>query len=389
VRPTVHFVTLSRSDYASLRPVMKAALADPALGTTIIAGGSHLLARHGRTIDQIRRDGLPVHAVAEFLAESDASPADLAAAYARATAAFVKIFSEDRPDYVFVLGDRWELLAVVTAASLLRLPVVHHSGGDITQGSADNQTRYALTCLSHLHLVALPEHRERLLRMGEEPWRVTTTGEPALTELADYARAVPDVHRRLGLNPGEPFVLATFHPTSFDPLPPEQQIDRFLEALDAVSDRIVLTAPNPDADSDVFLRKVKSWAAGRERVRFHESLGVEAYYASMNAARCMIGNSSSGLWEAPSFGLPVVNIGPRQQGRVHGENVVNAPLEVPAIAAAIARASDPAFRKRIAGAANPYVRPDTVALILGVLIAPRDPAALLAKRFVDPLSGPR
>jgi UDP-hydrolysing UDP-N-acetyl-D-glucosamine 2-epimerase len=387
--PAVHFVTLSRSDYASLRPVMKAAIADAALRTKIIAGGSHLLSRYGKTIEQIGKDGLPVQAVAEFLSDADTTPADLARAYSRAVDVFVRRFSEDRPDLVFVLGDRWELLAVVTAASLLRIPVAHHSGGDITQGSADNQTRYALTCLSHLHLVALPEHRERLLRMGEEPWRVTTTGEPALTELGEYSRAVPDVHRRLGLNPGEPFVLATFHPTSFDPLKPEEQIDRFLQALDAVPDRIVLTAPNPDADSDLFFRKSKAWASSRDRVRFHESLGVEAYYAAMNAARFMIGNSSSGLWEAPSFGLPVVNVGPRQQGRVHGENVVHAPLDLPAIAAAVARASDPAFRKRIAGGANPYVRSDTVALILGVLKSAPGPAVLLAKKFVDPLGGAR
>ncbi len=383
--PLVYFVTLSRSDYASLRPVVRAALADGAIDAKLIAGGSHLLARYGNTIEEIKKDGLAVHAVADFLAENDDTPAEFAHAYARAVAAFVRIFTAGHPDYVFVVGDRWEMLAVVSAASMLQIPVVHHSGGDITQGSADNQTRYALTCLSHLHLVALPQHRERLLAMGEEDWRVITTGEPALTELATYKQSVPDIHKALRLTPGEAFVLATFHPTSFDKLPPEKQIDTFLKALDSITDTIVLTAPNPDSASDLFYRKLQEYAAKHRHVRLRESLGSGQYYAAMAAAKYMIGNSSSGLWEAPSFALPVINIGPRQQGRVHGANVVNVPLDVADITAAIQQVSDPAFRKKLSAKDNPYVRPDTLELILSCLKQKYDKAELLAKRFVDPL----
>lgn len=381
--PSIHFVSLSRSDYASTRPVVRAALADKAIDVTFIVGGSHLLKRFGHTVEQIEGDGLPIHAKADFLHESDDRPAELAQSYARAVKAFTDIFTKTTPDFVFAVGDRWEMLAVASAASMLQIPIVHHSGGDITQGSADNQTRYAISCLAHLHLVALPEHRERLLRMGEESWRVTTTGEPALTELGTNARAVPDIHKHLGLKPDEPFVLATFHPTSFDKLSPEQQIDGFLEALDTITERIVLTAPNPDAASELFLRKLKAYAQAKPQVQLHDSLGT-AYYAAMAGARYMIGNSSSGLWEAPSFNLPVVNIGPRQQGRVHGDNVVNVPLDVSKITAAIARVTNPDFRAALGGA-NPYVRPDTLERILGCLKQPRDKAQLLAKRFVDPL----
>jgi UDP-hydrolysing UDP-N-acetyl-D-glucosamine 2-epimerase len=382
--PSVCFVTLSRSDYASLRPVALAALADPAIDMRLVAGGSHALARYGNTLEQIQTDGLPIHAVAAFLQESDDSPAQLAAAFARATAEFTRILTEQRPDYVFVIGDRWEMLAVVSVASTLQIPIVHHSGGDITQGSADNQTRYALTTLAHLHLTALPEHRERLLRMGEEEWRVTATGEPALTALADHAQASPDIHGRLGLQPGEPFVLATFHPTSFDTATPVQQVEMFLRALDGVAGAVVLTAPNPDAASELFFAKYRDYAAAHPRVRLFEALGAQNYYAAMASARYMIGNSSSGMWESASFRLPVVNIGPRQQGRVHGDNVVNCELDAQAIAAAIAKATDPAFRAGLDGR-NPYVQADTVALILDCLKHPWDRARLLAKRFVDPL----
>lgn len=383
--PVTTFVTLSRSDYASVRPIARAALADPAINARIVAGGSHLLSRHGNTIAQVYRDGLPVDAIADFMAETDDSPVEMAAAYGRAVTEFVRIFSCQAPDQVFVLGDRWEMLAVASAAAMLQIPIVHHSGGDITQGSADNQTRYALTALSHLHLVGLPEHRERLLRMGEESWRVVTTGEPALTTLAEYATAVPDVHARLGLEPGESFVLATFHPTFFDQASPEAQVNLFLKALDTVSGAIVLTAPNPDAASELFLRKYRAYAATRGHVRLHENLGTETYYAAMAQARFMIGNSSSGLWEAPSFRLPVVNLGPRQQGRVHSGNVVHSPMQLQAISDAIAQVTRPSFRAALNGE-NPYLIPDTLALILGCLKAPGDRAVLLAKRFVDPLS---
>ena len=381
----VCFVTLSRSDYASLRPVALAALIDPDIDMRLVAGGSHTLARYGHTLEDIRKDGLPIDAIADFLKEADDSCVDLATAQARAMAEFVRIFVQIQPDYVFLIGDRWEMLAVVLAASLLEIPIVHHSGGDITQGSADNQTRYALTTLSHLHLVALPKHRLRLLSMGEEAWRVTTTGEPALSMLQDYAAAVPDIRKNLGLNPGEPFVLATFHPTSFDTRPPPEQIEIFLQALNEIQGVIILTAPNPDAASELFLKRYREYSTAHSGLRVYESLGVGAYYAAMAEAQYMIGNSSSGMWESASFSLPVVNVGPRQLGRVHGDNVINTPLELPAIREAIAKAVDPAFRAGLSGE-NPYVSPNTVRQILDVLKQPWEKRQLLAKKFVDPLS---
>ncbi|MFW0778146.1 MAG: UDP-N-acetylglucosamine 2-epimerase [Rickettsiales bacterium] len=384
--PSVCFVTLSRSDYASLRPVVRAAMADSEIEVKLIAGGSHMLSRFGTTIEQIKKDGLDIHAAAEFLSEKDDSPEQLAAAYARAVSIFVELFTADQPDYVFVLGDRWEMLAVATAASMLQIPIVHHSGGDITQGSSDNQTRYALSCLSHLHLVALEDHRRRLLAMGEEAWRVMTVGEPALTELPTYAALAGDIYEELGLQKGEPFVLATFHPTSFDTLSTEAQIDGFLEVLDTISEPIILTAPNPDAESEIFLRKLTEYADKHAHVQLHESLGAVRYYAAMKHAKYMIGNSSSGLWEAPSFGLPVINIGPRQQGRAHGANVVNVPLVVKDVTAAIRQVSQPAFLEKLVDNTNPYVRADTLELILDALKKPRDKKALLAKKLMDPLN---
>lgn len=382
--PSIYFITLSRSDYASLRPVAVAALKDSSIDAKIIVGGSHLLARYGHTIVQIKKDGLPVHDTADFLSENDDSPQELAMAYAKAAAEFVRIFSQGKPDYIFIVGDRWEMLSVATAASLLQIPIVHHSGGDITQGSSDNQTRYAITSLAHLHLVALPQHHKRLLKMGEEGWRVFTTGEPALTHLTNYTDKAGSIHERLNLKPSTPFVLATFHPTSFDTLPAEKQIEVFLRALGGIKDHIIITAPNPDSGSEVFLKKLRAYADSHDHVQLFDSLGTENYYAAMAQAKYMIGNSSSGLWEAPSFNLPVINVGSRQQGRTHGDNVVNVSLDEIEIKAAIHKVTRPDFKAGLSGK-NPYVQENTLEDILNVLKKSYDKAELLAKRFVDPL----
>jgi UDP-hydrolysing UDP-N-acetyl-D-glucosamine 2-epimerase len=384
----IHFVTLSRSDYASLRPVALAALRDPGIDVKVIAGGSHCLERFGHTLRQVEADGYPRLETLPFLAESDSDESQLAAAYARAVDAFVATLSADPPDFLFLVGDRWEMLAPATAASLLRIPIAHHSGGDITQGSADNQTRYALTMLAHLHFTALPQHAERLLRMGEEPWRVIASGEPALTGLAAAPHRVPDLRKRLGLGAQEPFVLATFHPASFESLPPAGQIEVFLEALTGIDSALVLTAPNPDAGSGHFYARISAFANAHPRVHLVASLG-ELYYPAMASAEFMIGNSSSGIWEAPSFGLPVINLGRRQDERVRGANVVDVPLEKAAIARAIARVREPGFRASLSGKENPYVRPDTLEIILRGLKQERTRAAWLAKVFVDPLGKPQ
>lgn len=381
----VFFVTLSRSDYATLRPIALAALKDTALDTVLVAGGSHLLSRFGQTIDSIRADGFPDVRIVDFLHEDDDSDDDIAAAYARAVSGFVELLRTDRPDYVFIVGDRWEMIAVATAASMLRIPVAHHSGGDITQGSADNQTRYVLTTLSHLHFVALDDHKKRLIHMGEEESRITVVGEPALTGLRDVAAKVPDIRAELGLKADAPFVLATFHPTSYDALPPQGQIEIFLKALDMVADDIVLTAPNPDPSSGSFYEIMSSYARRHPRVHMFENLGRDRYYAAMASARFMIGNSSSGLWEAPSFRLPVVNIGNRQKGRLHGRNVVHAELNADSIQSAVAQVTQDSFRAALSDSDNPYVREDGVDIVLSVLKRPYAKTELLAKVFVDPL----
>lgn len=382
----IDLVTLHRSEFSALKPVWRAAHRADGIEARLVAGGSHLLARFGASIEAVRAAGRafgaePAAEIA-FLGDADDSDAQIAAAFARAAAAFAARFAAEPPDAVFLIGDRWEALAVACAASMARIPIIHHSGGDLTQGSADNQTRYAISQLAHRHLTALPEHAERLIAMGEEPWRVETVGEPSLAEIG----ASPDPRGEIGLAPGAPFALATFHPSSFDTLPPEAQIRCFIGALSALDLALVITAPNADAHGGAFHRALQAFAAETPRALMVENLGERLYHAAMAHADLMIGNSSSGIWEAPSFGLPVVNLGRRQEGRRRGANVVDAPLQSEAIAAAVATARSDAFRTAARGAPNPYARADCVERIRAALEDATPAETLLAKRLIDPLA---
>ena len=371
----VAIISLSRSDYASVKPVALAVQDDDDLEMMFVAGGSHCLNRFGNTIESIKDDGIAITHRVDFLDEDSDTVVDLATAQAKAVDAFTKIFIKDRPDIVFILGDRWEMTAAAIVASALRILICHHSGGDITQGSADNQTRYVLSTLSHLHCVALDQHKNRLLKMGEEDWRITVTGEPALTMLTDGQGE---------FDQQEPFVLATFHPTSYDDVSFENQIEFFISVLDLIESQIILTAPNPDQNSGEFYKRLKQFSETKPNIKLVESLGAQ-YYAAMSKAEMMIGNSSSGLWEAPSFALPVINIGKRQEDRIRGSNVIDIGYDIREAKDAIKRAKSSDFLNSLRDYENPYVKDDTIDLILGQLKTPVSSEKLLAKHFIDPI----
>lgn len=370
----IDFITLSRSDYAGICPLVKCALQEPDIESSIIAGGSHLLARFGRTIESIQEE-FQVDEVVDFLLEEDTS---IAKSYSQAVFAFTEVLQRRQPDLIFILGDRWELLAVASAASMLRIPIAHHSGGDITQGSMDNQIRYALSALAHIHFVALDEHAKRLTLIGEEDWRVVVSGEPALSHLADF---VPDdsIYSFLGLQRGEPYVLATFHPTSFDDVSYLEQIELYKNVLDALDLAVIITAPNPDSGNQIYFQRLKEFSEESSKIRFIVNLGEDRYYQAMRHAEFMLGNSSSGIWEAPSFALPVINIGRRQEDRYRCGNVIDVGFNVNDILNAVKMVQGDKFKNEL-NTKNPYVNNNTNQIIIhGVKNAPgRD--ALLNKK---------
>lgn len=377
------FVSLSRSDYTSLRTLIRDALAAKDFNVEVIAGGSHLLERFGRSIASFQEDQIPIFKIIDFLSESDDSEIDIARAAGKAYQKFLEYFISSKPDYVFILGDRWEMLPVAEAAFLLRLPIIHHSGGDITQGALDNQIRYTLSTKSHFHLVAIEEHRQRLIRMGEESWRVVTTGEPALTVVNALAMSACDIYQSLSLKKDESFALATFHPTTFDDIPIDKQIDIFLKTLELIELPVIITAPNPDPGSRIFLEKLDAFVCQHERFKIFQNLGAKLYYAAMSKAKYMVGNSSSGIWEAPSFELPVLNMGQRQSGRVRAKNVVDTRLDLDSIKIGLLKVSNPAFKQQLSGLVNPYGHTGTNKLILNCIRQLPPVEKLLHKKLID------
>lgn len=380
---------MSRSDYASIRPIIRESLKTNAIATGVLVGGSHLLKQFGESLSNIASE-FTIDDTLPFMGENDDTPFDFAKAYANAVTQCVTLFSKRNPDKIFIVGDRWELLAVATAATILRIPIAHHSGGDITQGSADNQTRYAVSALSHLHFVALAEHKERLLLLGEEAWRVFVSGEPALTQIFSVMNSPVNIKQYFKLDETfNDFILATFHPTTYDSLSFNEQALFYNEVLSRLNLPILLTAPNPDPGTSTFYDRLKAFAYNNPRICFVENMGTQAYYSAMMQARLMVGNSSSGIWEAPSFKLPVVNIGKRQEDRTRAKNVIDVDLQIEAVMQAVNQALSQSFCDSLHDCENPYVLSNTNSIIIEGLLQPYSKQALLSKRFEDPLKKAR
>lgn len=351
---TILAVTTSRADYGICRPVLRRIEADPTLRLRIAAGGFHLSVEAGHTIDEIERDGFTIHERPDFVS-AESSRLGTAISMGRGVEAFARCFERIKPDIVLVLGDRFEMYAAVVAALPLVLPVAHIHGGEVTTGAFDDALRHSITKLSHLHFTATRAYADRVIQLGEEPWRVTVSGAPALDNLANLSPLPREaLEERIGLDLGTPPVLVTFHPTTLEPGEAERQVDCVLEALASFDVPLVFTAPNADPEGNFIRRRIRAFVDRHSRAVFRESLGSEVYFSMMTLAGAMVGNSSSGLIEAPSFRLPTVNIGNRQEGRIRGANVIDTGYRVDDIKGALATALSEPFRKSLQGIKNPY-----------------------------------
>jgi UDP-hydrolysing UDP-N-acetyl-D-glucosamine 2-epimerase len=347
-------VTVARSDYGHLRPVLSGLAAAPDARLRLIVGGMHLSQTYGNTVDVIERDGWTIAARVPMLGDAD-SPAAIAGAIGRGVSGFADAYAATRPDLLVVLGDRFEMLAAAAAALPFALPVAHIHGGEITMGAFDNQVRHAITKLSHVHLVAAEAHAAVVAGMGEERWRIHVVGAPGL----DRIPATPRLSRaalaaELGLPPDDRWVLVTFHPVTLEYADTEGHAQELLAALDKIDAALIVTYPNADTASRVLIDGFEEFARSRPRVRLVRNLGDDRYLSLLEHAAAMVGNSSSGLIEAPSFGLPVVNIGSRQHGRLRGDNVIDVGYGRDEILRAVDRALAPGRRDRLRRSPNPY-----------------------------------
>lgn len=379
------FVTSARSDFGLLAPLIRAAAQETAFSVTLYATGMHFSAAHGYTLDEILAAGFEPLLVRVPVARGDDSGAGMARQIGAGVAAFAEALgSGPPPEILVVMGDRFDMLPAVLAALPLTIPVAHLAGGELTEGVIDDSIRHAVTKLSHLHFPTLPAYAERLLRMGEEPWRITVTGEPGLDVLTGFPfQDKVTAFGGLGLDPEQPLTVFTFHPETLTPGATGRTIAEVLAAAAAVPGQLVLTYPNADTTADAIIVAIEAFAAGRSDCRVVPHLGRTRYLNLLRHADAMVGNSSSGIVEAASFELPVVDIGTRQGGRLAPANVLRVPVERNAIAAAWRQALSPAFRAGLAGLVNPYGDGRAVPRILERLRSEPGGPRLLLKRFYD------
>lgn len=343
---TVCVVSVSRADRA-MAAVVGRALDEAGVQALAIAvddplGPDSVIEDHG-----LRTRRIPAHVNGD-------GPAELGRRMGALTAAFAEAFADGRPDMVVLTGDRYETLAAAGAASLAGAVIAHLHGGELTLGAMDDAFRHAITKLSHLHFPATEAAAARLIRMGEEDWRITLAGAPGLDLLMSAPpMARPDLFSALNMDDPGDFILATWHPETLTADAGGTGLEALLSALSETGRPVLLTGVNADPGGAEQAARIRSWAGGQAGVHLVPSLGP-LYAPALAHAAVMAGNSSSGVIEAAAFALPVVNVGDRQKGRDRGANVLDAPADPAAVRQALTRALDPAFRSSLTGRANPY-----------------------------------
>lgn len=351
---TITVVTGARSDYGIYRPVLRRIAADADLRLELMVTGMHLSADFGMTVDQIEQDGYEIRDRIECLMASD-SPQGIVQSTAVGLLGFSQAYARRKPQLLVTLGDRFEMFAAVTAALPMKIPIAHLHGGESTEGAIDEAIRHAMTKMSHYHFASTEEYRQRIVQMGEDPERVFLSGAPSLDNIADVRTlSVEDLNRRFGLRLAAPPLLVTFHPVTLEYERVAEQVDELIAALEEVRMPVVFTFPNADTNGRIIIERIQEFVRHHEDASAAVSLGTEGYFSVMRHAAAMVGNSSSGIIEAASFELPVVDIGNRQRGRVHGRNVIHCDCGRDSIAESIRKAVSPVFRDSLRGMQNPY-----------------------------------
>lgn len=348
-------VTGTRAEYGLLRWVMQGIKNDPELTLQVIATGMHLSPEFGLTYREIEQDGFQIDRKVEMLTSSDTS-VGIAKSMGLGLIGFADALNELRPDLIVVLGDRFEIFAAVSAALVARIPVAHLHGGESTEGAFDEALRHSITKMSHLHFVAAEEYRRRVIQLGEQPERVFLVGGLGIDNikrLKFLGRA--ELEASLGFTFGQKNLLITFHPVTLEEATAAEQMGELLSALAKLQDtQLIFTMPNADAGGRALIGMVEQFVAQHANAHAYISLGQLRYLSCIAHVDGVVGNSSSGLIEVPSFKKGTINIGDRQRGRLQAASVINCEPTRQSIAAAVARLYNADFQANLVGVRNPY-----------------------------------
>lgn len=379
VRRKIAVVTGSRAEYGLLYWVLKDLQARSDVELQLIVTGMHLAPEFGLTVNEIERDCLPIARRVEMLVSGD-TPSSTARSVSLGIIGMSDALAQLAPDVMLVLGDRFEILAAAQAAMIHNIPIAHIAGGDTTEGAFDEAIRHAITKMSHLHLVTTESSARRVRQMGEDPTRVQVVGSPGLDHLK--RRQLLDrtaLEASLGVPLGERNLLVTFHPVTLETGEGQRQQQELLSVLDGLDGDTVcwFTLPNADTGGRALAADLQAWAAGRANARVSASLGQLRYLSLMAQVDAVVGNSSSGLYEAPSFHCPTVDIGDRQRGRLAAASVLHCEPDAASISAAL----DRAWTLDCSGVVNPYGDGQSSGRIVQALLELPLGESLLKKQF--------
>jgi GDP/UDP-N,N'-diacetylbacillosamine 2-epimerase (hydrolysing) len=348
-------ITGTRAEYGLLRWVMQGIKDDAELTLQIIATGMHLSPEFGLTYREIEKDGFQIDRKVEMLTSSDTS-VGIAKSMGLALIGFADALNDLKPDLIVVLGDRFEIFAAVSAALVARIPIAHLHGGETTEGAFDEALRHSITKMSHLHFVAAEPYRQRVIQLGEQPDRVYLVGGLGI----DNIKRLKLLHRAelelaIDFKLGKRNLLITFHPVTLETATATEQLNALLAELDALSDtHLIFTLPNADTDGRALIQMVHQFVASHPNARAYTSLGQLRYLSCIAQVDGVVGNSSSGLAEVPSFKKGTINIGDRQRGRLQAASVINCEPTREGIRAALQKLCSPVFQSALWDVSNPY-----------------------------------
>lgn len=376
-------VTTGRCDYGLYFPILKKIVEHPGLELALYVTGMHLLPEFGNTVKMIQADGFVIAEQIKMDSYSD-SPYGIGNSMGVCTSSFARVFRDNSPDILVVLGDRFEMHAATAAAVPFNIPIAHIHGGEITQGAFDEQFRHSITKLSHVHFASTKEYAQRIIQMGEESWRVVVSGAPSLDNILNFPRYTKnELKDKFKINFSKGIFLVTFHPVTMEHENTHFYISNLLKALSFYNDyNIVFTSPNADTGNSIITEEIQLFAKNSSNTFLVNNFGQQGYFSMMNNAKAMIGNSSSGIIEAASFKLPVVNIGSRQAGRIRAVNVVDVGYEVDEIKNGINKAISDEFLISLDNLENPYGDGESSRKIVSTLVN-IDLKKILIKQFCN------
>ncbi len=384
MKKTIAIMTATRAEYGLLKPIIKAIISDGTFNVKIIASAAHLSLDFGMTYREIEDDGLKIDRKIETLLSSD-SPSAVSKSMGLTMIGFADYLEETKPDAFMVLGDRYEALAATCAAYNARIPIIHLYGGDTTEGAADEAYRHSLSKMAYLHFTNTEKCRKRVIQLGESPERVFAVGEIGIENaLNNKLLTVKQLSKELKINLINNYAVATFHPVTLEKNTSEKHIKALLKALSKQKDmQFIFTKANADSDGRLINKILEDYCSEHENFHLFNSLGMLRYLSSISHAKFVIGNSSSGLIETPSFKIPTINIGDRQKGRLMASSVICCKPTQREIEKAIAKALSVEFREIASKTVNPYGDGKTSEKIVRIIKRVFNKPIDLKKKFYD------